>query len=148
MPILRYQNFWSGVFFGALGIAFLGASADLEVGNGAMMGPGYIPRLLAWFLVATGLTLVGMSWREAGVKLEPFALRPLGLALSSMVLCWLALDRIGLVLTVILVVVLSSFATTEYRAKEVPIVAVATSAAVALIFVVGLKLLIPLWPRF
>jgi len=59
-----------------------------------------------------------------------------------------ALPRLGMVITVPILIVISSFAGDEFKWKGVAINAVVLTAFSWLIFVAGLKLTIPLWPAF
>ena len=52
----------------------------------------------------------------------------------------------GLVLSTIILIVLSSAASTEFRPKEALISGVLLAALAVAVFVIGLKLQLPIWP--
>ena len=72
--------------------------------------------------------------------------RPLVVVVGSVALFGFALPRLGLALSLPLLIVLASLAGDEFRWKDVLINCVALTVGSWLIFIVGLKLNIGLWP--
>jgi Tripartite tricarboxylate transporter TctB family len=83
---------------------------------------------------------------EGGDPVGAFAWKPLITILVAVVVFGLALPRLGMAITLPLLVLLSSFAGDEFRLKEALVNAVVLTLGCWLIFIVGLKLTIPLWP--
>ena len=54
----------------------LAAVGDLEIGNAQEMGPGYVPRALAWFLLLVGHRHDARSVRGTAVPRGPPSWRP------------------------------------------------------------------------
>ena len=141
------QDFWAGALFVGIASFMLVAGLDLAVGTSLRMGPGYVPRLLCGLLLAIGIALVGRGLLVSGSNTGTWNLRPMIFVLGSILLFAFALERLGLVLTTFLVVGVSSFAIRDFRPKELLVVASVMSIVCSGIFVFGLKLIIPLWPR-
>ena len=140
-------DFVAGMFF--LGVAALGLwlLRDVRLGTSMRMGPGYLPTALCWILVLVGLAMVGRSLFLAGAPLERWYLRPLAFVIGSLLLFSFSIDKLGLAVTIIAMVVVAAFATPESRWKEALIAAVALAAFSAGLFVKGLGLPLAIWPQ-
>lgn len=51
----------SGLLVVAFGVLGLSAIGSLEIGTANDMGPGYLPRLVAWALVLAGVAMTGLA---------------------------------------------------------------------------------------
>ncbi|KQP48659.1 tripartite tricarboxylate transporter TctB family protein [Pseudorhodoferax sp. Leaf274] len=141
------QDFLAGLFVLVLGLACLAAVGDLEIGNATEMGPGYVPRALAWMLIAAGTGMAIAGARRVAAEPVAIVLRPV-LVLSLAVLLFGAMvDRLGIVLAVIVSTAVASLASSISRQRETPLVCAVLAALAALVFVKGLGLAIPIWPR-
>ena len=60
----------------------------------------------------------------------------------------LMLEPLGLLITVPVLIIISSFASSEFRWRGVIVNAIVLTAAAWVIFILGLKLTIPVWPWF
>lgn len=137
----------SGVFVLALGGVGLLAVGNLEIGTLNDMGPGYMARAVAWAILAFGAVILLMGLRAEMPPLPPMEWRPT-LAISLATIAFGAtVDRLGIVIATVAMTVLAGFASPITRHRETLIVAGVLAASAALVFVVGLKLAIPMWPR-
>ena len=69
MRIKSQKDFFAGLLYFAIGVAFAWGATNYNIGDGARMGPGYFPLLLG--IVLAVLLLIGLSWalnsrRQAG----------------------------------------------------------------------------------
>ena len=55
MKIKSQKDFWSGLMFSVVGVAFAWGATNYTIGESSRMGPGYFPRVLAGILMAFGL---------------------------------------------------------------------------------------------
>ncbi|MBN9496293.1 MAG: tripartite tricarboxylate transporter TctB family protein [Alphaproteobacteria bacterium] len=137
----------SGAFVLALGGIGLLAIGNLEIGTLNDMGPGYMARAVAWAILAFGAVILLMGLRAEMPPIPAMEWRP-ALAISLATIAFGAtIDRQGIVIATIAMTVLAGFASPITRHRETPILAAALAAGAALVFVVGLKLAIPIWPR-
>jgi hypothetical protein len=147
MSLIRHpKDFWAGVLFIVLGGAGFIIALDYAMGSAGRMGPGYFPRSLGLILAALGLILVLRSFRLQGDKIAFPTFRPLVIVLGSVLLFGLTVTRIGLVLAVILIVLVSSMASHEYRWKESIVSAICLAIFCVIAFRYGLNLQLPTWP--
>lgn len=128
--------------------AFTHASiGSAEIGSIREMGPGYLPRILSWAIIASGaLLLVRGLIRGAGAMPDMHA-RPLLLISLSAAVFGAAIDRLGMVLAVVLATAIATLASPITRHRETPLLCAGLALAAVLVFVKGLGLAIPIWPR-
>ena len=160
MKIGHQKNFWGGVLFIAIGGMFALIAKGLKfgdttllagysMGTPARMGPGFFPFYLGMILVALGLIIAvsGLKHddRDTG-RIDRFHWRPILLVLGAVVLFGLILKAVGMLLAGILLVLIAGFGSQTFNLKRTLILAVALVIFCALVFVMGLKLPIPLCP--
>jgi hypothetical protein len=104
---------------------------------------------LCWVLLALGaLVLVG-GLRGGSVGAQAaFAWRPLLFVAGSLVLFGLAIERLGLVIAIVLLVVTGALASRMLRPLETIVAALALVALCWGIFILGLGLTLRLWPEW
>jgi hypothetical protein len=66
--------------------------------------------------------------------------------LGSVVLFGLMVQTVGLALSTVILIVLSSAASPEWRPRESLVVGILLAALAVGVFVIGLKLQLPIWP--
>jgi hypothetical protein len=147
MPTIRHpKDFFAGLLFVAVGCAAIIISTGYTLGTAAHMGPGYFPRMLGILLVAIGAVLSLRALRLRGESLPAWKWRPTVVVLGSVVLFGAIVTPLGLVLSTIILIVLSSAASAEFRPKEAVVSSVLLAAVVVGVFVFGLHLQLPIWP--
>src|SRR3954471_22847484 len=86
MKIKSQKDFFSGLMFLVVGIAFAWGATSYTVGEGARMGPGYFPLILGCVLAAIGLFVLFESMvveTEDGEPIGKAAWKPLGYIIGS-----------------------------------------------------------------
>jgi hypothetical protein len=149
MALIRHpKDFWAGVLFIVLGGGACLIALDYSMGTAGRMGPGYFPRSLGLLLAFLGLILVLRSFKLQGEKISFPTFMPLGIVLVSVFVFGAAVNYLGLVISTILLVLIASTASHEYRWKESVIASIALAIFVVIAFRYGLKLQLPTWPPF
>jgi len=150
MHIRNTKDFYAGLVFLLFGIPAMVLSRWYQIGTAAKMGPGYFPFLLGGLLTVLGLVILlrSISNKEGTGNVLSFKAKPAFLVLSSIVLFGLLLHPLGLLLSTILLVIVSSMASFEFKMKEAILNAFVLLAIVLIIFVYLLKFQIPVWPSF
>jgi len=158
MKIGHPKNFWGGVLFIVLGLAFAVIARGIpgvsflpgySMGTPARMGPGFFPFYLGIILTLLGVAIAATGLRmHAGDpgRVDRFHWKPIFWVLASIVAFGLVLKSVGMLVAGVMLVMGASIGSHEFRLKPVAILAVALVAFCALVFVVGLKLPIPLCP--
>ena len=159
MKIRSSQDFYSGLMFASVGVAFAIGAEDLQIGSSARMGPGYFPLMLSALMVVLGATLMAKAVtfsRTSPSLMGSWAWRPLlwvigaNLAFGVMLAGVRAihLPPLGLVAAIYALTIIASGAREHFRWREVLPLATVLAAGSYLTFIVLLKLPIAAWPTF
>jgi hypothetical protein len=144
--IPRPKDFYAGLLFVAFGVFAIIVARNYPLGTAARMGPGYFPRLLGILLIVLGGALSLTALRGRGPPLPGWKWRPVSVVLLSVVAFGLVLTHAGLVLSTIGLIAVASTASREFRFKESLLSGVLLAAMSVGVFVIGLKLQLPIWP--
>lgn len=159
MKIGHPKDFWGGVLFAVIGLIFLVIARGVPgvsflpgytMGTPARMGPAFFPFWLGTILFVLGVAIAFAGLRYTGKgdsgKLEKWHWKPLILVLAAIVSFGLLLKPIGMLLAGMVLIVVASLGSVTFRARPVVLLAVFLVIFCALVFVIGLKLPIPLCP--
>jgi hypothetical protein len=146
LQIKNQKDFIAGLMFAAIGIGALVLGGDYRRGTAANMGPGYFPMLLGILLCVLGVALALRALRKDGARFPHWPLRPTLIVLGSVVLFGVIVTQAGLIVSTIVLILLSSAASREFRLREAMVASVILAVMVVLVFVYGLKLILPIWP--
>ncbi|MFL6797024.1 MAG: tripartite tricarboxylate transporter TctB family protein [Xanthobacteraceae bacterium] len=143
----------AGLTFAAVAAFALFLSRNYPIGSALRMGTGYVPRLLCWILLGLGLLVLVQGLRSVDLQRarEPRrtgALRAAFFVTASLVIFALALERLGLVVSIALLIATGSVASRALRPLETALAAVILIALCWGIFIIGLGLTIPDWPEW
>jgi len=121
----------------------------LGSGTASNMGGGYVPRALSLFLLVTGLfyAVRGFLLRPR-VAIAAVGWKSLGLVVASIASFAITLETLGLFGATLVMTVFASLANREVRWVEMLVFAVGMAAFTVAVFIVGLKLALPVWPTF
>jgi fumarate reductase subunit C len=145
MSIRNPRDFWAGVIYLALAAVALWIGRNYSVGSSARMGPGYFPVVLGSILAVFGIVSVGRSLLRPGEAISAFAFRPLVLVLGSVALFGLLLDRVGVLIALPCLIVVSALASRHSRIDATSVSAlVGMVAFCVIVFVKGLGVPMPL----
>ena len=151
MKIKSEKDFWSGLLFIAVGVAFAIGALNYNFGTSARPGPAYFPFGLGILMSVLGAMVLFTSLTievEGGDKIGDWPFKPGVYILGAVVLFGLLLPRLGMAVCLPVLIGVSSLASGEFRWKEVLVNAVVLTVGSWLIFIKGLGLTIPLWPTF
>lgn len=132
-----------------LALFALWESRNYEMGTADQMSTGYMPWLISVSLVFVGAVIaVKALWSGIEIELEPHQwLRPLVAVSASLTVFMLALDRLGLFASSVILVLISGFASREIRPVSLVVWALVLASGSAAIFIYVIGLPINLWPR-
>ncbi len=151
MKIKSMRDFLSGLMFVGTGVAFAVGATNYSMGTSARPGAGYFPLLLSVILALLGAVVLFKSLTietEGGDPVGDIAWRPLLVIVGSITVFGFALPRLGMFLTLPLLIIMISFAGNEFKWKGVLITSAVLTAGSWFIFIWGLNLTIPLKPWF
>jgi len=112
------KDLFGGLLLVAFGVAAIVLARGYPVGSAARMGPGYFPRMLGILLTVIGCVLILISLRNQGSPIPVWKWRPTMVVLGSVVLFGAIVQYLGLALSTVALIVISSAASTEFRATD------------------------------
>ena len=159
MKIKSQRDFFSGLMFTVVGIAFAWGASTYNVGNGARMGPGYFPLMLGILmaLIGAGIMFTGLTVEtNDGEKIGKWAWKQvvfiLGANLSFGILLGglpsFGIPAMGMIIAIYALVLIASLAGNEFDLKKVLVLATVLAIGSYIAFIWALKLQIQVWPTF
>lgn len=136
----------AGVAFVIIGGAALAIGADYRTGTLLSMGPGYFPRVVSGLLLLLGILILLIGLRGRRAEPEAWQIRPSLLVLGGIVAFGLSLERLGLVVAVTLLAVISALAERDRGVVETIALAAGLNLIAWLVFVKALGLPLAVWP--
>ena len=149
MKIKSQKDFWSGLMFVAVGLGFAWGATNYSFGASARPGPGYFPFGLGILLALLGALVLFKSLTietDGGDPIGSIAWKPLLIIVATVAIFGALLPRLGMFITLPLLVLGASMAGDEFHWGEALLNAVILTVASWVIFIYGLSLTIPLWP--
>jgi hypothetical protein len=160
MTIRNQRDFFSGLMFCVVGIAFLvGAVTSYDLGTTEQMGPGYFPSLVGGLMAILGVVIMVKAvvvTPDGLSRIGTWAWRPMffiiaanfafGVLLGG--LPSIGVPAMGLIVAIFALTFIASLAGDEFNFKEVFILATILAAASYLGFVVLLNLQFQVWPDY
>lgn len=148
MRLLISKDFVAGLVFITIGLVALIVGQTYRIGTASQMGPGYFPVMLAVGMLGIGLILALKAWREADPEpVEGGRWQAVFFPTLAVVVFGLVLSRLGLVLSLVLLLGIAALGSDQTRWKEVPLLIAASVVFSVAVFVWGVNLQVPVWPR-
>ena len=150
MRIRNQRDLWSGLMFVAVGFLFIGLSAQYQFGSSAKMGPGYFPAVLGGLMALLGAMVAFGSVAKTNVEtaLSKVGWREILLLLGSVAVFGFLLPKLGMVISLALLVGISALASHEFSVRDTLLAIVVLVPMSWVVFVWGLELQFPVWPAF
>jgi len=150
--MIRSKDALSGILFVGLGLFVTMFAASLRLGTLSAMGPGFYPLTLGGLSIVIGLLFLGKFFidriRNSQISVvDAIHLKPLAIMSAAFLVFSLMSTRLGLFISIILVVILSRLASNEEIVWwKLSIYAVGMSVFTAALFRYGLGLPLQIWP--
>ncbi len=151
MKIKSQRDFWSGLMFLVVGVGFAWGATEYSFGTSARPGPGYFPFGLGIFLALLGSLVLFKALTlesEGGDPIGAIAWRPFLVIVGTILVFGVALPRLGMAVTLPIVIVMSMLAGHEFHWRDALISSVVLTVGSWALFIKGLSLTIPLWPIY
>lgn len=151
------KDFWCGVLFFAIGTGFALIAFGLKLGDSvlltgyamgtpARMGPAFFPFYLGILLAVMGIVIAAIGLRGPDQKVDKFHWGPILWVLGAVVMFGLLLKVLGMPITGLLLVIVASFGSHEFKWRPVIFLGLGLVIFCTAVFVYGLKLPVPLCP--
>jgi hypothetical protein len=145
------QDFWSGVFFVALGAAAMYLARDYAMGDALSMGPGYFPTWLGGILICFGVAITGLAFGQRGPDSESsefrdWGLRPWLVLPASLAAYAMLMDAdVGFAPSLFVLIVGCALAHKDVRWLETLLLGIFVTAGAVAIFSYGIGMPYPLF---
>ena len=139
------STFATGVFLVLVAIGALIVAWPLRSTSSVGLGPGYVPKMFAVILLILGCVIAVAGIRLEGEPTERWRLRPLTLVLASIGFFAFAVERLGMAVALIGLVLISSAAHEQVKWRDALLLAGVAVLFAWLIFQKALGLPITLW---
>jgi len=150
-PHIRNQkDFAAGLVYVVAGLGFALGALNYKLGDAARMGPGWFPFWVGLILAVVGALNIAASVRvrAENEKLERPDIRAMAWVLGAVVVFGLLLQPLGLILSLIALVLVSSLGSHEFGWKGALVNAAVLTLFSVGAFIYGIHLQIPMWPAF
>jgi len=147
MRIRSPKDFWAGLIFIAIGGGFVLLAQQYRLGDMHRMGPAMFPTLVGALLAVLGVVIALRALAFLGEPVPRFYLRPIGVSVLAIVLFGVALQWLGLIAAVAVLVLVGAYAARDVRPLENLALAAVMIAFSVAVFVWLLGLPLPLWPN-
>lgn len=159
MNIKSQKDFFAGLMFMGVGVAFAWGATTYNVGTGARMGPGYFPLMLGVLLALIGVVITFKALvveTVGGDKIGKWAWKPLCYVIAANVVFGILLAGLpaikfpafGMIVAIYVLTFVASMAEPGWKFKTTLILATILAVGSYLAFVLALKLQFPVWPSF
>jgi len=140
------RDFGAGLLFIIIGLGGFWFGRNLNIGVASRMGPGYFPMMLSGLIAAIGLLTIAKSFTLEGPELEKPQLRPLFFIVLSMLAFGYLIERIGLALSVAVMIIIAAFARrAKFNIKETLALGLGMGIFAVFVFIYGLGQSLPAW---
>ena len=146
MRVRSPKDFSAGLIFVAIGGGFVLLAQEYRLGDMHRMGPALFPILVGALLAALGAIMALRAFALDGPPVPRFEARPILVSLLAIVLFAVALQWVGLVAAVAVLVLIGANATRDVRPLDVLALAAGMIVFSVAVFVWLLGLPLPLWP--
>lgn len=138
------KDFWAGLIYLGVGLGSFYLAQDYEMGTAVRMGPGYFPRVLSALLALIGLVALLRSFLRPGEAVGRLAWREALLVLGATALFGALVRGAGVALSILALVLISAWASRQFRLRSSVLLAMGLAAFSALVFLEGLGIPLPL----
>ena len=142
---LDWPNLSFGLFLLALAATVLWTTASLRVGTVDEMGPGFVPRALAFATLAFAAGFIVMGAFSPRQPFPAFAWRPLMAIVGAIAVFALITAKLGLVVAVVASILVAGTAQGQIRWGQQALFGMIIAAFSALLFVRFIGIPLPLW---
>lgn len=139
------KDFWAGIIFIFFGLAAVVIGQDYPMGTAGRMGPAYFPTILGSLLALIGVACVVRSLMRPGEAIGSFHLKNLLIILTAVVLFGILMRGAGMAPAIVLLVMLSAYASPNFKPVPSLLIALGLAAFSALLFVKVLGLPMPIF---
>ena len=148
LSIRNPKDFWAGLIYIVIGLAAIYLGREYEMGTAVRMGPGYFPKVLGLLLALVGFISMVRAFLKPGEAIGRMAWREAMIVLVATVLFGALLRGAGLVVSLMVLVVGSAYASRLFRLKTSLLLGILLAVFSVFVFIKALGVPLPLWGKW
>jgi putative tricarboxylic transport membrane protein len=134
----------TGGIYIAFGLSAVIVALDYDMGRAVKMGPAYFPTVLGGLLILVGIISVARSFLQPGTPIGDFTFKGLTLVMVSVIVFGLIVKGMGLAIALPVLVMISAFASHQFRWVPSLSLAAGLTLFCVLVFIKGLGVPLPI----
>ena|ERR1051325_4150333 len=138
LSVRHPKDFWTGIIYVAVGLAAITIARGYGMGTASRMGPAYFPTVLGGALALIGIASIVRSLYTKGQPIGVFAFKGMVLICTATALFGALLRGAGLVPALIVLVLVSAYASVKFRLGVAVLLAIGLTVGCVLVFIKGL----------
>jgi len=138
------KDFCAGGLYIAFGLSTVIIGLDYDMGRAVKMGPAYFPTVIGGLLILVGIISVVRSFLQSGTPIGGFTLEGLTLVIVSVIVFGLIVKGAGLAIALPVLVIISTFASNQFRWVPSLSLAAGLTLFCVLVFIKGLGVPLPI----
>lgn len=138
------KDFWTGLIYIFFGSSAVLIASDYGIGTALKMGPAYFPTILGALLVLIGIISLVRSFIQPGSPIGGFTFKGLLLVIASTLVFGLIVRGAGLVIALPALVIISAYASVDFRWGPSLALAAGLTVFCILVFLKGLGVPLPI----
>lgn len=144
---LKSEDFLAGLMFTAIGGLGLYLSFSHSMGTPSRLGAGFFPAMITGGLALVGICIMAKAAVVASPTFGDIAWRPLCFVIGSAILFAFLVDRLGLLIAVVSLIVLSRFSERPINLVETALLSIGMALLSVAVFHYGLRIPFAILPR-
>ena len=138
------RDFFGGLMYIVIGAAGMWIARDYPFGSALRMGPGYFPSVLAGMMIAFGVTIMMMGFKNNEKIKGNWSIRALIVVPLATVTFGYLMEEAGFIPALLVLIPFAAVAGREFKLVEIALLTVGLTILSTLMFIKGLGLPYPL----
>ncbi len=138
------RDFFGGLMYIVVGVVGFWMARDYPFGSALRMGPGYFPSVLASMMIAFGVAIMLMGFKNNEKIPGNWSIRALIVLPLAMVAFGYLMEEAGFIPAMLVLIPFSAAAGREFKLVEISLLTIGLTILCTLMFIKGLGLPYPL----
>ena len=138
------RDFFGGLMYIVTGAAGWWIARDYPFGSALRMGPGYFPTVLSWMMIAFGVAILIMGFKNNVKIAGNWSIRALIVLPLSTIAFGYMMEEVGFLPAMLVLIPFSAIAGREFKLVEIALLTVGLTILCTAMFIYGLGLPYPL----
>ena len=138
------RDFFGGLMYIVTGGAGWWIARDYPFGSALRMGPGYFPTVLSWMMIAFGVAIMLMGFKNNEKIAGNWSIRALIVMPLATIAFGYLMEEVGFIPALLVLIPFAAVAGREFKLVEIALLTVGLTILSTLMFIKGLGLPYPL----